>query len=56
MTDLNAPTATITLLPVKTSLPLRALKWLAEIDKRYRDIAKLRSLPSERLIDMGIIR
>ncbi len=51
-----APIATLTLPPVKTSLLLRALNRLAELDRQYREASKLQGLPSERLIDMGISR
>ena len=38
------------------SFLLRALNWLAERDRRYRDARALRSMPDERLEDMGIDR
>lgn len=56
VTILNSPITTKILPPAETSLFLRALNWLAECDRRYRETVKLQSLPPERLIDMGIIR
>ncbi len=50
------PTAKMKLSPAKTSLLLRALNWLAELDRQYREASKLQGLPSERLVDMGINR
>jgi len=38
------------------SFLLRALNWLAERDRHYRDARTLRSMPDERLEDMGIDR
>ncbi|HCQ64800.1 MAG TPA: hypothetical protein DIU07_06345 [Rhodobacteraceae bacterium] len=35
---------------------LRALNWLADRDAAYRSAQKLRSMPDERLDDMGITR
>ena len=37
-------------------LLFRVLTWLAERDRRYREAQKLRSLPRERLDDMGMSR
>ena len=35
---------------------LRALNWLADRDAAYRSAQKLRSMPDERLDDIGITR
>ncbi|NDW53915.1 hypothetical protein [Aliiroseovarius sp. PrR006] len=40
----------------KTSFWLRALNWVADRDAAYRSAQKLRSMPDERLEDMGITR
>jgi uncharacterized protein YjiS (DUF1127 family) len=39
-----------------TPILLRALNWLAARDRRYRDAQKLRHMPDERLLDMGLTR
>lgn len=54
LANLIIPIATTKLPRAKKTLPLRALNWIAERDRRYREHAKLLRLPSERLIDMGI--
>lgn len=56
MTTQNSPITTKILPPAETSLFLRALNWLVECDGRYRETAKLQSLPLERQIDMDILR
>ena len=38
------------------SWALRALNWLAERDRRYREAQKLRRMPGERLDDVGLTR
>jgi len=40
----------------RTSIIIRALNWLAERDRGYREAIKLRQMPKERLDDMGITR
>ncbi len=42
--------------PRKAPFFLRALNWLAERDRSYREAQKLRNMPSERLDDMGMTR
>ena len=39
-----------------TPILLRALNWLAARDRRYRDAQKLRHMPDERLLDVGLTR
>ena len=46
----NIPTAN------KSSFLLRALNWLAKLDGDYREAAKLKTMPQERLDDMGMSR
>jgi len=44
----NIPTAN------NSSFLLRALNWLAKLDGDYREAAKLKAMPQERLDDMGM--
>lgn len=50
VTNLIAPNPTFILPATKTSLPLRALNWLAEIDRRYRETAKFTE-PTTQTVD-----
>jgi len=38
------------------SKALLVLNWLAERDRRFREASKLRRMPEERLLDMGMSR
>ncbi|MDK3018370.1 hypothetical protein [Pseudodonghicola flavimaris] len=42
--------------PARPGLLLRLLNWIADADNRYRQKQQLKSLPAERLDDMGMSR
>lgn len=50
----NAPARTRRAPKIRKPLVLVVLDWLAERDRRYREAAKLRGMPAERLEDMGM--
>ena len=56
MTFTHTAKATAPTRPAQPRKPwaLRLLDWLSERDRRYREAAKLRRLPKERLDDIGL--
>ena len=53
----HAPTTTIPRIDTrKPSLPRRLVLWLIRRDRHFRDTRKLRAMPDERLVDMGLSR